>query len=224
MKNTIPQALVFDMDGTIVSTVEDIADSVNYALKKHALKTRSYEEVTTYLGNGSVLLIKRALGEEQLSYFDSVFQTYYDYYLTHFCVKTKPYSGLIEALEYAKSKGILLFIYTNKPHDIAMEVMHRCFPQNLFDLLVGIPLGGVTKPDPEAFFKATESYHLDFGKVMYFGDSTTDIMTAHNLRCGGTYSVLWGYDPEEKLKSYPLQPTAYLTSREEIRQVIDGTL
>ncbi len=224
MKNTIPQALVFDMDGTIVSTVEDIADSVNYALKKHGLKTRSYEEVTTYLGNGSVLLIKRALGEEQLSYFDSVFQTYYDYYLTHFCVKTKPYSGLIEALEYAKSKGVLLFIYTNKPHDIAMEVMHRCFPQDLFNLLVGIPLGGVTKPDPEAFFKATGPYHLDFGKVMYFGDSTTDIMTAHNLGCGGTYSVLWGYDSEEKLKSYPLQPTAYLTSREEIRQVIDGTL
>lgn len=224
MKNIIPQALVFDMDGTIVSTVEDIADSVNFALRQHGLKTRSYEEVTTYLGNGSVLLIQRALGEGQLSYFDSVFKTYYDYYLTHFCIKTKPYSGLIDALEYAKSKGILLFIYTNKPHDIAMEVMHRCFPEGLFNLLVGIPLGGVTKPDPVAFFRATESYCLDYHKVMYFGDSTTDIETAHNLGCSGIYSVLWGYDPVEKLKAYPLQPTAYLTFREEIRDVIDGRI
>lgn len=224
MKNMIPQALVFDMDGTIVSTVEDIADSVNYALKKHHLKTRTVEEVTTYLGNGSVLLIKRALGEEGQSHFDEVFDTYYDYYLKNFCVKTKPYSGLISALEYAKEKGVLLFVYTNKPHDIAKEVLVRCFPAHLFDALVGIPLGGVTKPDPQAFFKATEPYHLDYFKVMYFGDSTTDIQTAHNLGCGGTYSVLWGYDPKEKLLAYPIQPIAYLTEREQIKDVVDGLL
>lgn len=224
MKNVIPQAFVFDMDGTIVSTVEDIADSVNYSLKQHGFRTHSYEEMTTYLGNGSVLLIKRALGEENLSHFDEVFNTYYDYYLKNFCVKTKPYSGLIESLEYAKKKGILLFIYTNKPHDIAKEVERHCFPEGLFDKLVGIPLGGVTKPDPEAFFKATEEYHLDYSKVMYFGDSTTDIETAHNLGCSGIYSVLWGYNTEEQLKAYPIQPTCYLTKREEIKEVVNGLI
>lgn len=222
MINIQPQAFIFDMDGTIVSTVYDIADSVNYALRKHGLKERSYEEITSYLGNGSVLLIKRALGEKELSHYDEVFRTYYDYYLTHFCIKTKPYSGLIEALEYAKSKGVLLFIYTNKPHEIAKEVMERCFPKGLFDKLVGIPLGGITKPDPTAFFQAVENYHLDYQRVAYFGDSTTDIQTAHNLHCGGMYSVLWGYDKKEKLLSYPIQPTCYLEKREEIKEIVDG--
>ena len=127
-------------------------------------------------------------------------------------------------LEYAKKKGILLFIYTNKPHDIAKEVERHCFPEGLFDKLVGIPLGGVTKPDPEAFFKATEEYHLDYSKVMYFGDSTTDIETAHNLGCSGIYSVLWGYNTEEQLKAYPIQPTCYLTKREEIKEVVNGLI
>lgn len=224
MKNIIPQAFIFDMDGTIVSTVEDIADSVNYALRKHGLKEHTYEEVASYIGNGSVLMVQRALGKYQLSHFDEVFNTYYDYYLKNFCVKTKPYSGLIESLEYAKKKGVLLFIYTNKPHDIAKEVMERCFPKGTFDLLVGIPLGGVTKPDPNAFFTAAKDYHLDYSKVMYFGDSTTDIQTAHNLGCKGIYSVLWGYNSKEKLLSYPIQPTCYLTKREEIKDVCDGLI
>lgn len=224
MKKIKPQAFIFDMDGTIVSTVEDIADSVNYALNYHHLPTHDYSEYPAYLGNGSAKLIQRALDEEYMNRFDEVFKTYYDHYLNNFCVKTGPYSGLIDSLEYAKKNGVLLFIYTNKPHDIAMEVMNKCFPIGLFDKLVGIPLGGVTKPNPEPFFAAVKDYHLDFNRTAYFGDSTTDIQTAHNLGCKGIYSVLWGYQSEEKIKSYNIQPTAYLTKREQIKDIVDGLL
>ena len=76
--------------------------------------------------------------------------------------------------------------------------------------MVGIPLGGVTKPNPEAFIQAVKDYHLDYQKVAYFGDSTTDIQTAHNLNVKTICSVLWGYQTLEQLKEYPIQPNFYL--------------
>ncbi len=215
------QAFIFDMDGTIVSTVEDISDAVNYALIQHRLPTISYEECTSYLGNGSVKLIQRAMHHEKQELFQSVFDVYYAYYLEHYQVKTKPYDGLLDALAYAKSKGVLLFIYTNKPEKIALEIEKNLFPAGTFEKMVGIPLGGVTKPDPEAFFKAVEDYHLDYQKVAYFGDSTTDIQTAHNLKVKTICSVLWGYQSKEQLQSYSIQPDFYLQSTKEIEHIVD---
>lgn len=102
--------------------------------------------------------------------------------------------------------------------------MHRCFPKGLFDLLVGIPLNGIVKPVPNAFFEAVKKKRLDFNTVCYFGDSVTDIVTAHNLGCKGIYSVLWGFQSKEKLSSCQYQPTAFLSHPNEIKAVIDGVL
>lgn len=224
MKNIRPESFIFDMDGTIVSTLEDIADSVNFGLEKFNLPLRSYKEIEGFLGNGSNLLIKRSLPADRQDLFQEVFDVYYEHYLTNFCVKTKPFDGLIPALEYAKSKGVLLFVYTNKPHDIALEVLKRSFPEGLFEKLVGIPLNGVVKPDPNAFLKACEEYHLDYSRSAFFGDSTTDIRTGHNLHCGGIYSVLWGYQSKEKLSSIVYRQTAFLTEPKQIRDVVDGII
>ena len=156
------QAFIFDMDGTIVSTVEDICDAVNYSLIRHDFMPISYEECTTYLGNGSVKLIQRAMHHERQELFQSVFDTYYNYYLDHYQVKTKPYDGLLDALAYAKSKGVLLFIYTNKPEKIALEIEKNLFPKGTFEKMVGIPLGGVTKPDPVAFLAPVPDFIQGF--------------------------------------------------------------
>jgi hypothetical protein len=223
MKNQRPTALIFDMDGTIVDTLDDITDSVNFALRKHGLPEYNRQEICSFIGKGSNHLIDCAI-QDKKELFDSVFQVYYNYYLDHFCVKTHPYDGIIDALTYAKEQGILLYIYTNKPHNIALEVMHRCFPKGLFDLLVGIPLNGIVKPDPNAFFEAVKEKRLDFNTVCYFGDSVTDIVTAHNLGCKGIYSVLWGFQSKEKLSSCQYQPTAFLSHPNEIKAVIDGDL
>ena len=224
MREIKPESLIFDMDGTIVSTVEDITDSVNVALLQFGLAPISVKECIPMLGNGSVMLIKRAMKGKKEELFDDVFNTYYSYYHQHYCVKTKPYDGLIDVLLEAKRRGILLFVYTNKPHDIALEVLNRCFPKDLFSLLIGIPLGGKVKPDPTPFIDAVSSYHLDFSKACYFGDSTTDIETATNLHCGGIYSVLWGYQSFETLSSFHLKPTAYLENPKEIQLVLDEKL
>ncbi len=214
------QAFIFDMDGTIVETNSDICDAVNYSLKFHHRDEITYDECKSFLGNGSVKLIQRAMKGIHMEDFDSVFNIYYQYYLTHFIVKTKPYDGLIDVLKRAKEKGILLFIYTNKPEKIALEIVEKLFPNNLFDKMVGIPLGGITKPDPNSFLKQTETYHLNFDNIAYFGDSTTDIQTAANLHVGTMCSVLWGYQSKETLLSYPIQPNYFLKNPKEIEEFI----
>ncbi len=210
------QAFVFDMDGTIVNTNEDICDAVNFSLEKHELPTLSYEECESYLGNGSVMLIKRAMKGKKEDQFQSVFDVYYEYYLKHYREKTKPYPGIVDTLQKVHEEGIHLFVYTNKPEKIAEEIVDHLFPKGLFSQIVGVPLGGKTKPDPLPFLEQVKEQHLDFSRVAYFGDSVTDIQTAYNLGCGCIFSVLWGYQSKEKLMSYPLQPTGFLAETCEI--------
>lgn len=221
--NSKYQSFIFDRDGTIVATREDIADSVNLSLEHHHLPTHPLNERMTFIGNGSVKLIRRALGEGHLDQYESVFDEYYRIYAKHYKDKTHPFPGIIESLEYAKSSGILLFIYTNKPQNIALDVRKTYFG-DLFTKMVGIPLGGVVKPDPKAFLEQTKPYHLDFAKAAYFGDSVTDLQTAFNLHIENRYSVLWGYQSKEKLLSYPIQPKAFLASPLQIKDVVDGKI
>ena len=218
------QAFIFDMDGTIVDTLEDMIDAVNVGLKAYSLPSITYEEGSTFVGNGSVKLIQRAMKGKKTELFTQVFDTYYQCYMSHPCVKTKPYPHLLDALALAKKKGILLFIYTNKPEKIAEEVKDTCFPKDTFAKMVGIPLGGKTKPDPVAFFEATKEYHLDYQRVAYFGDSTTDILTAHNLGTPHMFSVLWGYQSKEKILTAPYAPEAFLTDPKEIENIALSSL
>lgn len=213
-------ALIFDMDGTIVDTIEDMADAVNEALRRYSLPLHPVENYLKFIGDGSALLIKRALGEENLSRFQEVFDFYYQYYQTHFCIKTKAYPGLKETLTEAKERGIKLFVYTNKPCEIAKIVAEQTYGESFFDRVVGIPLGGKVKPDPEVFLKATEDEDIDFSEAMYFGDSVTDLYTAQNLGIEERYSVLWGYQNYKRLSACPVKPKKYLKNTEEFREVI----
>lgn len=217
------QAFVFDMDGTIVCSIEDIGDAVNYSLAYHHLPTHAMSDYPAFLGNGSVKLIQRALGKEHQDAFQKVFDTYYDYYLKHYCVKTHPYEGIVESLTFAKKKGIRLFVYTNKPEKIALEVADHCFGKGFFDKIVGIPLGGKVKPDPEAFNEQVmKPYHLDPKDCAYFGDSVTDILTAKNLGITHMYSVSWGFMARERLLEE--KPYRLLDKPTEIKDVAKGTI
>ncbi len=223
MKGNDYQAFVFDMDGTIVSSIEDIGDAVNYSLAFHHLPIHPMSDFPGYLGNGSVKLIQRALGKEHQDCFQKVFDTYYAYYLEHFCVKTHPYEGIVESLSCAKKEGILLFVYTNKPEKIALEVADKCFGKGFLDGLVGIPLGGKVKPDPEAFVeRVMKPYHLDPKRCAYFGDSVTDILTARNLSIEKAYAVSWGYVPRERLLES--KPYRLLENPLQIKDVAQGLL
>jgi len=218
------QAFVFDMDGTITDSIKDMMVSVNQSLAYFGYPTHDEKAYMTFIGDGSVKLIERALGKENLKDFDAVFRRYYDYYHVHFRDYTKPFAHLAEALDYAKSKGIRLFVYTNKPEAIATEVAESCFGKGYFDKIIGIPLGGVTKPDPRAYWEATKDYGIPFENQAYFGDSVTDILTAHNIGIDNMYSVLWGYQDKAKLMTAMYRPKAFLDEPGQIRDVVDGRI
>jgi phosphoglycolate phosphatase len=213
------QAFIFDMDGTILSTNEDICDSVNHALETYHLPTIGYSECEGYLGNGSVKLIQRAMKGQHTELFQQVFDCYYQYYLKHFDIKSRPYDGIVDSLKFCKEMGILFFIYTNKPERIAQEIVDKVFPKGMFSKTVGVPLGGKTKPEPEAFLNQTKDWNLDYSKVAYFGDSVTDIQTAHNLHVHTICSVLWGFQDEKRLKGYPIHPDFFLEKPEDIKRI-----
>ena len=222
MKNTFYyQNFIFDLDGTLVDSIQDIANAVNYAFSIYSLPKRALEEFPDYLGDGSVNLIKRALKDICVSNekFHEIFNTYYQYYMNHFVVKTHAYDGLWDALLQAKHNGIKLFVYSNKPDKIAKIVVSHCFPDGLFDKVVGIPLNGKVKPAPDAFFQETYSYSIDFSRTAYFGDSGTDIITAKNLNISNIYSVLWGYKSESFLRAFRPQPKGFLKNPSEIKRI-----
>lgn len=225
MNNCYYDSFIFDLDGTLVDSIQDIADAVNYAFDKFKLPTRPLSEFPSYLGDGSYNLIKRALKDIQLTEegFNQVFNTYYDYYMCHFLVKTKAYDFMLEALEHAKSLGIKLFVYSNKPADIAEEVVYHCFPKDLFNKVVGIPLKAPVKPAPDVFLKATASFDIDYSRAAYFGDSGTDILTGINLNIEDIYSVLWGYKTEEFLRHFKIAPKGFLHSPKEIEAIASRT-
>lgn len=224
MENSVYQSFVFDLDGTLLDTIIDMKVCVNRALAKYDLKEHTIEEYKGFIGNGSVKLIQRALGEEHQDFYERVFNSYYEDYKEHFMDFTKPFDGITESLEYAKSRGILLFVYTNKPAVIAQKVIAHTFPSNLFEKIIGVPLGGKTKPDPQAFFDQTREYSLDYSKAAYFGDSDTDILTAKNLGIKNMYSVAWGYKSLEFLKQYSIPPKRILLNPLEIKKVVDNII
>jgi len=218
------EAFVFDMDGTLLDTIEDMKVAVNQALRQYHLPEHSREEYVTYIGNGSVKLVQRALGPDHQDLFDPVFDSYYQYYHRHFMDYTKPYPHLIEALTKAKQAGVKLFIYTNKPQAIAEELARTFFGEGFFDELVGIPLGGIVKPDPHAFWAKTKPYGFDYGKEAYFGDSGTDIETAYNIGIQAMYSVSWGYKTRTFLEHYPKPPRRILDDPIQIEDVLEGRI
>ncbi len=213
------QGCIFDLDGTILNTVFDIADAVNYSLCLHGRKKIAYEEFPAFLGNGSRKLIERALKDNQEDYED-IFNDYYEYYLSHYCVKTKPYDGIIESLNALKEAGLYLFVYTNKPQAIASDVISHCFGNNLFNEVIGIDKGDKVKPNSEAFLNKTKKYDLDLSKFAYFGDSLVDIETAINLHVHSIYPVAWGYNTIEQLITKKNKYTMLLTDPFMIKDII----
>ena len=217
--------LFFDLDGTLVDTLPGIAQALNEALRASGVPfSYTAKECELLIGRGTDVLVHRALAHlDEPSLFAEVKAAYLPRYEAFQVAGSKPYPGLKETLGKLKGEGHRLFVYTNKPENIAKEVSDHCFGKGFFDALVGIPLGGKVKPDPEAFQKVVMvPYGLDPRRCAYFGDSLTDIQTAHNLGIERMYAVSWGYVEKEKLLKG--RPYRLLERPEEIQDVVKGTI
>lgn len=190
---------VFDMDGTILDTLEDLKDSTNFALEKCGYPTRSYDEVRRFVGNGIRKLIERAVPEglttEQI---DRVHEVFTEHYKVHCADKTKAYDGIKPLLEKLRASGVKTAVVSNKA-DYGVQELCKEYFDGLFDYAVGEREGIRRKPAPDAVNEALRVLGMSKSEAVYIGDSDVDFETAKNaeLPC---ISVLWGFRDEEFLR------------------------
>lgn len=190
--------VIFDLDGTLLYTLEDLMDSVNYTLEKFGYEKKTIEDVTMHVGNGVQHLVKMMLPENISDEdFKNCYECFKEYYSEHCCVKTHPYDGIIETLKLLKCRDIKVGILSNKFQAAAEEVCEYYF-DGLYDIVVGESETCKRKPAPDGINIICEKFDVSKDDVLFFGDSEVDIKTAENA---GVYcvSVLWGYRDREFL-------------------------
>ncbi len=195
------KAILFDLDGTLLDTIEDLTASTNYALRTFSLPERSIDEVRSFVGNGVRRLMQQAVPantDEEL--FEEIFAAFKDYYFKHSYDYTRPYQGIMPLLLKLKENGILMGIVSNKWHTAVQELSH-CFFSDLISVAIGESETTPRKPNPEGVFAALKALGCKAEETLYVGDSDIDIMTAQNagVPC---ISVTWGFRNEAFLKSH----------------------
>ena len=210
------RTVLFDLDGTLLDTLEDLKDSVNHVLRAHGYCERTLEEVRAFLGNGAAMLLRRALpdtvGEEE---FSALLTEYKAWYQAHNCIKTRPYPGIPELLDKFRKSGVQVAIVSNKPDPTTKALAEKFFPDvPAFGQRDDLP----PKPAPEMVYHALKEMGGKRENTVYVGDSEVDIQTARN--CVMDYiGVSWGFRGREKLLS--IDPKATVVDRaEEILKII----
>ncbi|MDE7322050.1 MAG: HAD family hydrolase [Lachnospiraceae bacterium] len=192
--------VVFDLDGTLLDTLEDLKEAVNYALNFCGMPERTLDEVRRFVGNGVKKLMVRAVPDgEGNPDFDRAFDAFKRYYGEHCNDTTKAYDGIPELLDMLKNKGYTLAIVSNKIDSAVQDLNNRYFPQ--VDIAIGDRENLQRKPHPDSVNLALKELGKTREEAVYIGDSDVDLATARNagLPC---ISVLWGFRDREFLMKH----------------------
>lgn len=190
MKKTV----IFDLDGTLLNTLDDLADSTNYALSKFGYPTRTIEEVRQFVGNGVAKLIERAIPDGKNNpNFEKCLSIFKENYAQNMYNKTAPYNGIIEMLSNLKSKGIKIAVVSNK-FDLAVKELCKKYFEGFIDFAAGEneAQGIKKKPAPDTVISVLNEFNFAPEDAVYVGDSDVDIMTAKNSKMP-CISVTWGF-------------------------------
>lgn len=194
------KAVIFDLDGTLLNTLDDLADSTNYALSRFGYPTRTIEEVRQFVGNGVAKLIERAIPEGKNNpNFEKCLAIFKENYAQNMYNKTAPYNGIIEMLSNLKSKGIKIAVVSNK-FDLAVKELCKKYFEGVIDFAAGEneAQGIKKKPAPDTVISVLNEFNFASEDAVYVGDSDVDIMTAKNSKMP-CISVTWGFRDEKFL-------------------------
>lgn len=192
--------VIFDLDGTLLNTLDDLADSTNYALAKFGYPTRTIEEVRQFVGNGVAKLIERAIPDGKKNpNFEKCLAIFKENYAQNMYNKTAPYVGILEMLSNLKSKGLKIAVVSNK-FDLAVKELCKKYFDGYIDFAAGEneAQGIKKKPAPDTVFTVLKEFELNPEDAVYIGDSDVDIMTAKNSQMP-CISVTWGFRDEDFL-------------------------
>lgn len=191
---------IFDMDGTILDTIEDLKNSTNYALREHGMPERSLAEVKRFVGNGIRRLLEQAVPAGTApETIDEVFVTFNGYYKDHCADKTKAYDGILPLLKELRSKGIATAVVSNKA-DYGVQALCRDYFEGLFDYAVGEKAGVRRKPYPDSVFEVLKQFGTDKEDAVYIGDSEVDYETSVNAGMD-VIMVAWGFRDEDFIRA-----------------------
>lgn len=192
-------AVIFDLDGTLINSIEDLADSANAALKKYKFDTHPIEEYKKFVGNGLRQLIKVATPQnldDDTIYI--IWKECLNIYKNNYLNKTCLYDSILNMLQELKKLGIKMAVCTNKPDKIANEIVHKLIGSQYISVTYGERDGIPRKPDPASLIEAAKFLAVEPEKVIYVGDSGVDMICGNRA---GMYSVgvLWGFREKEEL-------------------------
>ena len=191
---------IFDLDGTLLDTLQDLAASVNYALRQHHMPEHSIDDVRRFVGNGVRRLMERAIPEGAANpAFEAAFATFRKYYMEHSLDTTRPYDGIPELIHELKKRGCRMAVVSNKMMAATQKLVHHFFPEIEVAIGEDEAAGIRKKPAPDTVFAAMKQ--LGEGSAVYVGDSDVDLATARNsgLPC---ISVLWGFRDRDFLLAH----------------------
>ena len=196
------KSVIFDLDGTLLDTIEDLGDSVNEVLAAREYPTHSYEEYCFFIGDGMENLIKRSLPNECLTdegLIEEVLIDYREAYTRNWNKKSRPYEGIMECLDSLRSRNIVSAVLSNKPHHFTEMCVAELIGNQHFDIVLGQREGVRKKPSPDAAFEICNTIEVDPKDVVFVGDTNVDIVTG--IAAGmKTIGVLWGFREESELR------------------------
>lgn len=195
------KAVIFDLDGTLVDSLHDIADSMNIVLKNNNFPTHSYEKHQSFIGSGIRSLVHNALplthrNEQQI---DCCFNEMVKVYRDNCTCKTKSYHGIIELLDTLISQGIKLSVLSNKADELTKKITQKLFP-NCFNPVVGLTVEAHKKPNPLVAIEISKNLGIKTEEIIYVGDTGIDMQTANNANMLAV-GVSWGFRSKEELIS-----------------------
>ena len=192
------RAVLFDLDGTLINSLADIASAMNRALRLHGLEEYDEAAYRYLVGNGARILAQRAVGKRQ-EMAETVLRDYQAWYGTHNLVQSAPYPGIVEMLSDLKASGLRLMVLSNKPDADTQHVIRHFFPEDTFALVRGQREGVPIKPDPTAALDMAAQLGVAPSEMLYLGDTSVDVTCA---RRAGMHSVgvLWGFRERAELE------------------------
>lgn len=211
--------VIFDLDGTLLNTLEDLADAVNAVMRSNAYPERTLDEVRMFVGNGIRRLMEQAVPKDvEGEVFERVFEEFRNYYTEHCQIKTRAYDGVMELLKVLKDQDYAMAIVSNKNHAAVCELNDIYFKEYI-SVAIGQKDGIRKKPAPDTVMQALKELGKEASTAIYVGDSEVDFMTADNsgMDCA---LVTWGFRTTEELAD--CTPKVWITKPEELIAVLEA--
>jgi len=213
------RAILFDLDGTLIDSLQDIAAALNFGLQSCGLPTHPLERVRTFIGHGIAQLVAQAVAPDPVP--PGLLEATRAYYRDHVCDFGQPYPGILELLERLRSRGIALGVLTNKPHALALDVVQIRFASSGLAVVRGDLQGQPKKPDPAGALEVIAALGVDPAQCLLVGDSVVDVQTARAARIRSV-AVSWGFEDREALTE--AEPDVLVDSVAALAALLDAGL